>query len=207
MWGAQKRGQWLGETGALQCYNKNLQESATAACLKPSSSLAVQGCWAWSPLTSSGSIIPSLSSWGRRRKLRGSRMGCWLREPICLRTGWVTRERWPQADTMQWNWLSSMCNLTSSCSPKPRCQPTGVHLAPLSSHWELQTAKSPCSLPFSSPLSIYWGVCPAPAHNVAEQFRDPSSCMKRRGHQQGSGGKAWKHSLRKAWRPQSQTCI
>lgn len=55
--GGQKRGQWLGEIGALRQIQANLQGPPAAACLKPLSFLAVWDSLAWSPLTSNDSAV------------------------------------------------------------------------------------------------------------------------------------------------------
>lgn len=85
---------------------------------------------------------------------RGSRAGS-KSPPASGQDRWEEKDG-PREDTVQRSWPSSICDLPSSHSPRSGYWPTGVHLAHLGTHGELQAGKSPCSTQFSSPFNTLW---------------------------------------------------
>lgn len=120
----------------------------TAACPKPSSSLEVWGCLAWTPRTSKWQHHTRSHFLRKEESAEAAEWDAGSESP----SAWG-QDGWEEKDTVQRRWPSSTCDCASSCLSEPGCQPTGVRLAHPGTRGELQAGKSPPGSPqFSSPF-------------------------------------------------------
>lgn len=171
--------------------------SPTAAYPKPSSSLVVWGCLAWSPLILNDSIVPSLAFQEEEAGEQGGhRAGYCFKAHLPWDRAAEKRQLAPKRHcAVKLAMLHMQPCLQLLAWVQMPAQQDAPHIPQDS--LTVTAGKGLCSPLFSLPFLICGGFCPAPAQRVAQPCKDLSCCMKKRGHEWGSEWKAWKYSFRK----------